>query len=95
MLEKGFNRELGFDVAANTDLRKDAFWFGEAQSRVVVSCNQEQVEQIRQRAASANIPVTILGTVTGGYIKVNGESWNNTLSWKEKYNTAIENILNA
>ncbi|HNP24308.1 MAG TPA: phosphoribosylformylglycinamidine synthase subunit PurL [Panacibacter sp.] len=95
LLEKGFNRELGFDVAANTDLRKDAFWFGEAQSRVVVSCNQEQVEQIRQRAASANIPVTILGTVTGGYIKVNGESWNNTLSWKEKYNTAIENILNA
>lgn len=95
LLEKGFNRGLGFDVASNTDLRKDAFWFGEAQSRVVVSCAKEHAEQIIHKAASANIPVTILGTVTKGDVKVNGESWGDIASWKEKYDTAIERILNA
>ncbi|CAN5768448.1 phosphoribosylformylglycinamidine synthase subunit PurL [soil metagenome] len=95
LLEKGFNRNLGFDVHADFDLRKDAFWFGEAQSRVVISCSKEQAESLKYKAASAGIPVTILGTVTSSEIKVNGESWGNTIAWKEKYDTAIEKLLNA
>jgi phosphoribosylformylglycinamidine synthase subunit PurL len=95
MLEKGFNRNLGFDVHADTDLRKDAFWFGEAQSRVVVTCSKQNAENIKHKAAANNIPVTILGKVTSGEIKVNGESWGNTIAWKEKYDTAIEKLLNA
>lgn len=95
LLEKGFNRNLGFDITANTDLRKDAFWFGEAQSRVVVTCSKEQAETLKQKALSTGIPVTVLGTVTSGEIKVNGESWGNTNAWKEKYDTAIEKLLNA
>ncbi|MDE3253257.1 MAG: phosphoribosylformylglycinamidine synthase subunit PurL, partial [Bacteroidota bacterium] len=42
LLESGFFRELGFEVEAETDIRKDAYWFGEAQGRVVVSCTAEQ-----------------------------------------------------
>ena len=38
LAESGFNRLLGFDVAQNNDaVRKDAFWFGEAQGRAVVT----------------------------------------------------------
>ena len=38
LIESTFNRDLGFKVnTANTSIRKDAYWFGEAQSRVVVS----------------------------------------------------------
>jgi phosphoribosylformylglycinamidine synthase len=94
LLEKGFNRSLGFNVNADFDIRKDAFWFGEAQSRVVVSCTKENAENIKQKAASNNIPVTVLGSVTNGDIKVNGESWGSMGDWKEKYDTAIEKILN-
>jgi phosphoribosylformylglycinamidine synthase len=40
LIEKGFNRELGFDLNADTTgFRKDAYWLGEAQSRIVVTCN--------------------------------------------------------
>lgn len=95
LLEKGFNRNLGFDVHADTDLRKDAFWFGEAQSRVVVTCSKQNAENIKHKAASNNIPVTILGTVTSNEIKVNGESWGSINDWKNKYDTAIEKILIA
>ena len=93
LLEKGFNRNLGFEVSANTDLRKDAYWFGEAQSRVVISCGKQQAESIKQKAAAANIPVTTLGTVTNGEIKVNNENWGSIGDWKNKYDTAIEKIL--
>ncbi len=90
LLEKGFNRNLGFDVKAETELRNDAFWFGEAQSRVVVTCSKELVEKIK----TGGIIVTKLGAVTNGEIKVNGESWGSINDWKQKYDTAIESILN-
>jgi phosphoribosylformylglycinamidine synthase len=95
LLEKGFHRGLGFEVSANTDLRLDAYWLGEAQSRVVVTASKEQAEALKHRGASNNIPVTVLGTVTGGNIKVNGEGWGNIADWKEKYDNAIGNLLKA
>jgi len=106
LFEKGFNRNLGFDVkddfsapfstgGEGPGMRLDAFWFGEAQSRVVISCTKQNAESIKHKAAANNIPVTILGSVTPGEIKVNGESWGNITEWKNKYDTAIEKILNA
>jgi phosphoribosylformylglycinamidine synthase len=93
LFEKGFNRNLGFDVSMNSDIRTDAFWFGEAQSRAVISCNQDQADIIKHRAASAGIPVTVLGTVTKGAVTVNGENWGHIGEWKFKYDTAIEQLL--
>lgn len=93
LIEKGFNQNLGFDVAATTNLRTDAYWLGESQSRVVVTCNTQQVAAIQQKAAAANITLTVLGTVTTGNIAVNGADWGNISSWKEKYDTAIEKII--
>lgn len=95
LLEKGFNRSLGFEVSAKTDLRLDAFWLGEAQSRVVVTCTKQQAEDIKHKAASNNIPVTALGCVTSGQVKVNGENWGNIIDWKDKYDNAIGNLLKA
>jgi phosphoribosylformylglycinamidine synthase len=90
LLEKGFNRNLGFEVNAEINVRSDAFWFGEAQSRVVITCSEEQVAKIKAQG----IAVTKLGSVTKGDIKVNGDNWGNILAWKEKYDTAIEKLLN-
>jgi phosphoribosylformylglycinamidine synthase II len=94
LLESGFTNNLGFSVSAETNLRKDAYWFGEAQGRVVVSCSKQNAERLTQKVKQAGIPVTELGTVTGGNIEVNGEDWGNIIEWKEKYDTAIEKLLN-
>ncbi len=93
LIESGFYRELGFEVNAQTSLRTDAFWLGEAQGRVVVTCTQQQVDALQAKAQEAGIPTTILGKVTSGEIKVNGESWGSITEWKELYDTAIERVI--
>jgi phosphoribosylformylglycinamidine synthase len=98
LFEKAFNKNLGFDVStvssAGGDIGKAAYWFGEAQGRILVTCSRQQAESLKHKAAANNIPLAVLGTVTSGSIKVNTESWGNIFEWKEKYDTAIENILN-
>ncbi|MGI8950012.1 MAG: phosphoribosylformylglycinamidine synthase subunit PurL [Chitinophagaceae bacterium] len=100
LFEKSLNRNLGFEVNDSifpaseiSEMRLDAFWFGEAQSRVVISCNKDQAEIIKHRAASAGIPVSVLGTVTNSAILVNEENWGNIAEWKFKYDNAIEQLL--
>lgn len=94
LLESGFHRNLGFAVQATTDLRKDAFWFGEAQSRIVVSCTKDQLSVIESAAQKAGISLTVLGTVTSGIITVNNEAWGSIHEWKNLYDTAIEKLIN-
>jgi phosphoribosylformylglycinamidine synthase II len=94
LIEKGFNRDLGFEVNAElVGIRKDAYWFGEAQSRVVVSVKKSKSEALINAIKKAGIAYTQLGTVTAGKIKVNGEDWGSIVDWKEKYDTAIEKLL--
>jgi phosphoribosylformylglycinamidine synthase II len=92
LLESGFAADLGFEVTAAHSLRNDAFWFGEAQSRVVVSARD--IARIQQLAKEAGVAVTELGKVSSGNITVNGDTWGTIGAWKEKYDTAIENLIN-
>lgn len=92
LIESCFNRNLGIDVvAANSNIRKDAYWFGEAQSRVVVSVKSNRVEQFKRIVGDH--PFEELGEVTTGSVEVDGMNWGAIQSWKDKYDTAIENLL--
>lgn len=92
LIESSFNRNLGFDVvAADLNIRKDAYWFGEGQSRVVVTVKDEQVAALKQ--VLGDFPYAEIGTVTSGSIEVDGMEWGNVAEWKEKYDTAIENLM--
>jgi phosphoribosylformylglycinamidine synthase II len=100
LLEKGFYSNLGFNVLTPSPLervgvRQDAYWFGEAQSRVVITVPSSQISKLKSVIEASGISFTELGTVTSGEIKVNNESWGSITEWKEKYDTAIENLLNA
>lgn len=91
LCESGFFNELGFDIRTANSLRKDAFLFGEAQSRVVVSVKPEQQERFEQMVH--NFPHSRLGTVTGGAVQVDGQDWGSIREWKKMYDTAIERML--
>ena len=94
LLESAFYNHKGFEVQSHaTHLRKDAYWMGEAQSRVVISCTNSQLATLEAAAKKFNVEFTILGKVTDGQILVEGENWGNITSWKHKYDTAIENKL--
>lgn len=98
LMEKGFCNNLGFEINTNkisnyNSIRQDAFWFGEAQSRVVVTVSENNFQQLQAKATQANIAFTELGVVTTSAIKINNENFENSIAWKEKYDTAIEKYL--
>ena len=65
LLESCFPRNLGLQVSSGQpDIRKDAYWFGESQSRVVVSVQPQHVKTFE--AALSGFPCEQLGTVTSG-----------------------------
>ncbi len=94
LLESAFVNHKGFEVSSNdAALRTDAYWLGEAQSRVVVSADAASVTAIETLAKQLGIAATVLGKVTEGSIQVNNEKWDSIAAWKDAYDTAIEKKL--
>ncbi|MEO6134258.1 MAG: phosphoribosylformylglycinamidine synthase subunit PurL [Ginsengibacter sp.] len=93
LTESGFFANRGFNVAQqNQSIRKDAFWFGEAQGRVVVSVSPDKKEDFE---SNIQIPFERLGMVTSGKVVVNDENWGHISEWKNKYDNAIGNFLKS
>jgi phosphoribosylformylglycinamidine synthase II len=89
LAESGFHKNLGFSVQSQLEhIRQDAYWFGESQSRVVVSVKNEKLPAFKK--AMEGIPMENLGEVTASLVQVNGENWGNIREWKHEYDTAIE-----
>ena len=100
LIESCFNRNLGFEVGSaplslgeGLGVRSDAYWFGESQSRVVVTVSKENRNDFNMLLEKMEMTVTYLGKVTSGNININGEDWGNVVEWKEKYENAIANLL--
>jgi phosphoribosylformylglycinamidine synthase subunit PurL len=91
LCESGFNRELGFSVITNSGYRKDAWLFGEAQSRVLVTVALTKVGEFEKFLG--NLPFEKIGVVTTGELVIDGDFWGTIDWWKDKYDTAIENFL--
>jgi phosphoribosylformylglycinamidine synthase II len=94
LAESGFHRNLGFSVSCQApSIRRDAYWFGESQSRVVVSVKKEKLADFKN--AINGIPLEKLGEVTGSVISVDGADWGNIREWKHEYETAIEKEMES
>jgi phosphoribosylformylglycinamidine synthase II len=93
LFESAFTNNLGFEINTEVNTRRDAFWFGEAQSRILISCSKDKLQSLKSKAASSGIDICILGKVTSGGIMINNESWNDIREWKILYDTSIEKIL--
>ena len=94
LVESGFNRGLGFEVIEKAmGIRKDAYWFGEAQGRVVVSVDHTNKHALVDLLQSMNIPFSEIGKVTANELIVDNENWGRIHEWKEKYDNAITNLL--
>ena len=96
LAESAFTCNLGFDVKQDDhSLRADAFWFGEAQSRVVISVCPTHEEKLISFLKNVGQPVTKMGRVSAGTIKINDEDWGAIVSLKEKYENAIGHIMRS
>ena len=72
LAESAMASGLGFSIQTDSAFRKDAYLFGESQSRAVVSCESTKVEAIASALASAGVVHTLLGTVTPAHFEIDG-----------------------
>jgi phosphoribosylformylglycinamidine synthase len=90
VLESAMSRNFGFEITTNATIRKDAFLFGEGQSRAIVSVSANHQNNFIKYIQENKIPATLLGKVNGKNILVDGENFGSINEYKELYDTAIE-----
>ena len=94
LLESGFVAGLGFEAAQqDSSLRADAFWFGESQSRVVVSVSPSNQQAFESMLAAAGIQSSLLGNVKGKDVVINGDNWGAIAAWKSPYDEKIGSLM--
>jgi phosphoribosylformylglycinamidine synthase len=94
LLESGFVAGLGFEAAQDdSSLRADAFWFGESQSRVVVSVSPSMQDAFESMLAASGIKSALLGKVKGKDVLINGDNWGTIATWKSPYDEKIGSLM--
>ncbi len=89
LVEMCLPNDLGFDIVTDSEIRKDAFLFGESQSRVVVSVVEDDEDKFLDFVAEMNIPCLLLGHVTKGRCTVDEQNFGMIADYKELYDNAI------
>jgi phosphoribosylformylglycinamidine synthase len=93
LVEMSIPRDLGFDIVTDSEVREDAFLFGEGQGRVVVSVNENQEEDFLEYMMESGVNFTLLGHVTKGKMMVDDEHFGFVSEAKDLYNNALGKIL--
>jgi len=94
LLECSMYRNLGFNIDSVDDIRKDAFLFGEAPSRVVVSIDPGKKNDFEEFMLSKKTRITLLGEVSDGELLVDNQSFGNSNEYKDIYNSSLSDIMN-
>jgi phosphoribosylformylglycinamidine synthase len=95
LLESAMPRNFGFEVSSDPAIRKDAWLFGESQSRIIVTVRTEQIDAFERFLESVQTPFHPLGAVTGRKVVIDGEDWGNVSDWQRTYDTVLEKAMAA
>jgi phosphoribosylformylglycinamidine synthase len=93
LAESAMPRNLGFDISCDNSIRKDAFLFGEAQSRVIVSVKKDVQDAFLDFMMNAPAEFSMLGTVTGSEAVVDREPFGKIEALKKSYDTSLQKML--
>ena len=93
LAESAMHRNLGFSIETDFDCRADAYLFGEAQSRIVVSVNENRLDEFLDVLAKSDVEWANLGTVTDGELLIDEESFGHISEAKEIYDNALGKLM--
>jgi phosphoribosylformylglycinamidine synthase len=93
LVESAMINGYGFDIITDTDIRLDAFLFGESQGRVLVSINPNKEGNFIDLMMKKEIPFLALGHVTKGEMRVDDISFGFISDAKKAYENALERII--
>jgi phosphoribosylformylglycinamidine synthase II len=93
LLESAMPNGLGFDIETDSAIRKDAFLFGEAQGRVVVTVAPEEQERFIEFMATSETEFSLLGTVNNGFLNIDEEPFGHVTDLKMVHSNVLHTIL--
>ncbi|MFO8021609.1 MAG: phosphoribosylformylglycinamidine synthase subunit PurL [Perlabentimonas sp.] len=93
LLESAMPRDFGFDITTDAEIRTDAFLFGEAQGRVVVTVSPSRETQFIDHMVDSGIPFTTLGHVTKSEIRVDDVSYGFIADMKREYDNELGKLI--
>ncbi len=93
LAESAFQRNLGFDISSDKNIRTDAFLFGEGQGRVVVTVKKENEIALVDELKKLDVKFSKLGFVKGSEVTIDGQPYGSISEFKNLYDTSIERIL--
>ncbi|MCC6252574.1 MAG: phosphoribosylformylglycinamidine synthase subunit PurL [Bacteroidia bacterium] len=93
VLESAIASDLSFHIHTDKNIRKDAFLFGEAQSRVIVSIDASQKQSFEQALKQTKTAFFELGKVAKREVIIDGESYGQCHELKHLYNHSIANLV--
>lgn len=85
LIESSMPLGLGFDITSPAEVRMDAFLFGEAQGRVVVSVSMENEDEFVDMMMESGLPFSTLGHVTKGELRIDDISYGYIEEYKKIY----------
>jgi phosphoribosylformylglycinamidine synthase len=92
LLECAMGTGHGFNIETDSVIRKDAFLFGEAQSRIVVSVNPDLKALFE--AEMEGVPHSLLGRVAPtAEITIDELGWGYMSEWQDAYDSALERLI--
>jgi phosphoribosylformylglycinamidine synthase subunit PurL len=94
LLEAGLTNNLGCSIQSEKSIRKDAFLFGEAQGRVVISCDTDNKVTLENTLSQLNVPFSNLGIVKGADVEIDGTNYGSIKEFENLYLTSIEKRMN-
>lgn len=95
LFESAMLRNLGFDITTDAEIRTDAFLFGEAQGRVVVTVSPSRETHFIDYMMENKIPFTALGHVTKSEIRVDDVSYGFISDMKRVYDSSIAETISG
>ncbi len=93
LAEMSFPRGLGFDIVSDSEVREDAFLFGESQGRVVVTLPEDKEEDFIEYMIATGVNFTLLGHVTKGKFVVDDEHYGFCNELKDIFDNALAQKL--
>ena len=94
LLESAIHSNLGFEIKTNTAIRKDAYLFGEAQSRAVISISADNKAAFENELKTNNVLFEEIGIVKGKDVIIDNAKLGAVSEYANAYNTSIESKLN-
>ena len=85
LIESAMPLGLGFDITSPAEVRMDAFLFGEAQGRVVVSVSMENENAFIDMMMESGLPFSTLGHITKGELRIDDISYGYIDEYKKIY----------